>query len=210
MSCSWELEIGSWEFLFAGTQNAQRLDLHFTLGERAGRLDPPPDIGRQPIRQSGAIDQRDIGRLLPQEAGLPAPRLRRVLTRGVFQLRDFGASVPYTFLSQKVSASRARHPVIVAGTAASACSGAGGADGADSGSASVDRNEAVTIRGAGSGEAAGDGANSYAAGAGSARLGSGWCAGVSEAARDDGCGEVAASAGVVIWDGSKLSTCSSR
>ena len=103
-----ELGIGSWEFLFAGSQDAQRLHAHLMIDERAGRLDPPPDIGRQPTRQSAAIDQLDVRRLLPQEAGLPAPRLRRIVSRHILQPE--GVLV------------RSRHPMIVAGTAASACS----------------------------------------------------------------------------------------
>ena len=126
-----------------------------------------------------------------------------------FQLRDFGASSPDTFFSQKVFSSLARQPVIVAGTAAAAGS-AGDGDDAGSGSLSVVRNDAGISLACGSGDEAGGAANSYAAGAGSTCFAAGSDA--VEAVLDDrGETELFSGAGARLFAaGSNESTRSSR
>jgi len=126
-----------------------------------------------------------------------------------FQLRDFGASSPDTFFSQKVFSSLARQPVIVAGTAAAAGS-AGAGDDAGSGSLSVVRNDAGISLACGSGDEAGGAANSYAAGAGSTCFDAGSDA--VEAGLDDrGETELFSGAGARLFAaGSNESTRSSR
>jgi len=126
-----------------------------------------------------------------------------------FQLRDFGASSPDTFFSQKVFSSLARQPVMVAGTAAAAGS-AGAGDDAGSGSLSVVRNDAGISLACGSGDEAGGAANSYAAGAGSTCFGAGSDA-VDAGLDDRGETESFAGAGArLLGAGSNESTRSSR